>query len=97
MKTAVKTPKPKKYNVEKKLQYSDLSKIYGVLEGKIFCDDSIFNLGKRRYKDKIFYKNDEVLMTKEQMYSKIDKGIEEYKQGKTTKLDVSEIDSFLGL
>ena len=48
METAVKTPKPKKYKVEKKLQYSDLSKIYGVLEGKIFCDDSIFNLGKRR-------------------------------------------------
>jgi len=48
METAAKTTKPKKYKVEKKLQYSDLSKIYGVLEGKIFCDDSIFNLGKRR-------------------------------------------------
>jgi len=49
METAVKTPKPKQNNVNGKTQkYSDLTKIYGVGEGKIFCDDSIFNLGKRR-------------------------------------------------
>ena len=27
---------------------SDLSKIFGIGKGKIFFDDSIFNLGKRR-------------------------------------------------
>jgi len=48
METAVKTEKPKKSKVEKKLQYSDLSKIYGVLKGKIFYDESIFNFGKRK-------------------------------------------------
>jgi len=40
---------------------------------------------------------DDTFMTKEQMYAIIDQGIEEYKQGKTTKLDVNDIDSFLGL
>ena len=40
---------------------------------------------------------DDTFMTKEQLYSKIDKGIEEYKQGKTKKLDVEDINSFLGL
>ena len=29
---------------------SDLTKIYGWGKGKISCDDSIFNLGKRRVK-----------------------------------------------
>jgi hypothetical protein len=40
---------------------------------------------------------EDTLMTKKQMYDKIDKGVEEYKQGNTKKLDVNEIDSFLGL
>jgi hypothetical protein len=33
----------------------------------------------------------------EKMYTKIDRGIEEYKQGKTKKLDANDINSFLGL
>ena len=36
-------------------------------------------------------------ISKDKMYAKIDKGIEEYKQGKTKKLDSSDINSFLGL
>jgi len=36
-------------------------------------------------------------MQKEEMDAKINRGIEEYKQGKTRKLAVSEINSFLGL
>ena len=36
-------------------------------------------------------------ISKEEMYAKIDKGIEEYKQGKTKKLDINSIDSFLGI
>jgi len=37
------------------------------------------------------------LMSRDQLYAKIDKGVEEYKNGKTKKLDVNEINSFLGL
>ncbi len=37
------------------------------------------------------------LTNKEKMYAKIDKGIEEYKQGKTKKLDTDNINSFLGI
>ena len=37
------------------------------------------------------------LVSKEKMYAKIDKGIEEYKQGKTRKLDAENINSFLGI
>ncbi|MDR0233123.1 MAG: hypothetical protein LBI82_13575 [Dysgonamonadaceae bacterium] len=37
------------------------------------------------------------LISKEKMYAKIDKGIEEYKQGKTKKLDTKNINSFLGI
>ena len=36
-------------------------------------------------------------MRKEEMDAKIDRGIEEFKQGRTKKLAVSEINSFLGL
>jgi len=50
METTVETEKPKKNKTTKKLQYSDLSKIYGVLEGKIFYDEAIFNFGKRKVK-----------------------------------------------
>jgi len=50
METAVKKEKPKKCKPQKTPRYSDLSKIYGVLKGQIFCDDSIFNLGERRVK-----------------------------------------------
>ena len=37
------------------------------------------------------------LISEEKMYAKIDKGIEEYKQGKTKKLDTNHINSFLGI
>jgi len=37
------------------------------------------------------------LISREKMYAKIDKGIEEYKQGKTKKLDINNINSFLGI
>ncbi len=37
------------------------------------------------------------LTNKEKMYAKIDKGIEEYKQGKTKKLDTDNINAFLGI
>jgi len=36
-------------------------------------------------------------MQREEMDAKIDRGIEEFKQGRTKKLAVSEINSFLGL
>jgi len=36
-------------------------------------------------------------ISKEQMFAKIDKGIQEFKQGKSKKLDVSKINSFLGI
>jgi len=39
----------------------------------------------------------DTLISKEKMYAKIDKGIEEYKQGKTKKLDTNNIHSFLGI
>ena len=44
--TKQKTPKKLKGMPERK--GSDLSKIFGIGKGKIFYDDSIFNLGKRR-------------------------------------------------
>ena len=37
------------------------------------------------------------LISKDKMYAKIDKGIEEYKQGKTKKLDTNDINSFFGI
>jgi len=37
------------------------------------------------------------LISKENMYAKIDRGIEEYKQGKTKKLGADTINSFLGI
>jgi hypothetical protein len=40
---------------------------------------------------------DDTLMSREQLKVIIDQGIEEFKQGKTTKLDVNDINSFLGL
>jgi hypothetical protein len=40
---------------------------------------------------------DDSLMSQEEMYAKIDRGIEEYKQGKTKKLDAGNINSFLGI
>jgi hypothetical protein len=36
-------------------------------------------------------------ISKKKMYAKIDEGIEEYKQGKTKKLDIDNINSFLGI
>ena len=39
----------------------------------------------------------DALISKEEMYARIDEGIEEYKQGKTKKLDVNNINSFLGI
>jgi len=39
----------------------------------------------------------DTLIGKEKMFAKLDRGIEEYKQGKTKKLDINEINSFLGL
>jgi len=42
-------------------------------------------------------KVDDTYMSRGKLYAKIDHGIEEYKQGKTKKLDVNEINSFLGL
>jgi hypothetical protein len=41
--------------------------------------------------------NADVKISKEKMYAKIDKGINEFKQGKSKKLDVNKINSFLGL
>jgi len=40
---------------------------------------------------------DDTYISRAGLYAKIDHGIEEYKQGKTKKLDVNEINSFLGL
>jgi hypothetical protein len=40
---------------------------------------------------------DETYMTKEEMYTKLDKGIADYKKGKTKTLKVENINSFLGL
>ena len=40
---------------------------------------------------------DDTYISTEKLFAKIDRGIEEYQQGKTKKLDVSEINSFLGL
>jgi len=40
---------------------------------------------------------DNTYMSREQLYAKIDNGIEEYRQGKAKKLDVQNINSFLGL
>jgi len=39
----------------------------------------------------------DLLISKEEMYAKIDRGVEEYKQGKTKKLDANDINSFLGI
>ena len=39
----------------------------------------------------------DTFVSKEEMYAKIDRGIEEYKQGKTKKLDTNDINSFLGI
>jgi len=40
---------------------------------------------------------DDAYMSRDKLYAKIDHGIEEYRQGKAKKLDVNEINSFLGL
>jgi hypothetical protein len=40
---------------------------------------------------------DDSFISKEEMYAKIDRGIEEYKQKKTKKLEVNSINSFLGI
>jgi hypothetical protein len=40
---------------------------------------------------------DNTYINKDSLYAKIDQGIEEYKQGKTKKLDINEINSFLRL
>jgi hypothetical protein len=40
---------------------------------------------------------DDTFISRDNFYAKIDRGIEEYKQGKTKKLDVNNISSFLGL
>jgi hypothetical protein len=38
---------------------------------------------------------DDTYISRDKLYAKIDNGIEEYKQGKAKKLDISEINSFL--
>jgi len=43
------------------------------------------------------FSDTDVEMSKEQMYAKIDKGIKEFEQGKSKKLDANKINSFLGL
>ncbi|MDR0505227.1 MAG: prevent-host-death protein [Dysgonamonadaceae bacterium] len=40
---------------------------------------------------------DDTLMSKEEFFAKIDEGIAEYKAGKTKKLRVEDINSFLGI
>jgi len=50
---------------------------------------------KRKNIDFDISEPDDTVISREQMYSKIDRGIEEYKKGNTKKLDVSEINSFL--
>jgi hypothetical protein len=42
-------------------------------------------------------KTDDTYMSRDELYAKIDFGIEEYKRGQTKKLDVNAINSFLGL
>jgi len=42
-------------------------------------------------------KIDDTYISRDKLYAKIDHGIEEYKQGKAKKLDVNNINSFLGL
>ena len=51
METVTKQRAQKKSNHTKEMperKGSDLTKIFGIGKGKIFYDDSIFNLGKRR-------------------------------------------------
>jgi len=40
---------------------------------------------------------DDTLISKKELYAKIDRGMEEYKRGETKKLDVDDIHSFLGI
>jgi hypothetical protein len=40
---------------------------------------------------------DDTRMSKEEMYAKLDKGIADYKKGKTKTLKAEDINSFLGL
>ena len=40
---------------------------------------------------------DDTYLSKDRLYAKIDHGIEEYKKGKAKKLEICEINSFLGL
>ena len=40
---------------------------------------------------------DDTFIDRDNLYAKIDRGIEEYKQGRAKKLDVNNINSFLGL
>ena len=49
---------------------------------------------KENLKFEIF---DDTYISRERLYAKIDLGIEEYKRGETKKLDVNNINSFLGL
>jgi hypothetical protein len=53
---------------------------------------------KENLKFEIFEsKFDDTYLSREKLYAKIDRGIEEYKRGETKKLDVNNINSFLGL
>ena len=53
---------------------------------------------KENLKFEIFEpKFDDTYISRDKLYAKIDYGIEEYKQGKAKKLDVRNINSFLGL
>jgi hypothetical protein len=40
---------------------------------------------------------DDTYISRDKLYAKIDLGIEEYQQGRTKKLNIDEINSFLGL
>jgi hypothetical protein len=40
---------------------------------------------------------DNTYISRDKLYAKIDQGIAEYQQGKAKKLEVNEINSFLGL
>jgi hypothetical protein len=40
---------------------------------------------------------DDTFMTQEEMYTKLDRGIEDYKNGKAKTLKIEDINSFLGL
>ena len=42
-------------------------------------------------------KFDETYIDRDKLFAKIDCGIEEYKQGKAKKLEICDINSFLGL